>query len=107
MIFNQGDTYELEIPLTTPSGEDLDINDVSIVEFTFDNIRKLYGEGGDVTYDNDLKLFRVPLSQQETFSLPENEIIKYKARVKFTDNHVDSTCVYNGYVEESLSKEVL
>lgn len=106
MIFQEGNTYALEIPLTI-DGEDIDINDVSIVEFMFEDIRKIYGDGGDVTYDNDLKCFIVPLSQKETFALTENSIIKYQARVKFTDNSVNGTCVYNGFVSESLSKEVL
>lgn len=114
MIFQEGNTYSLEIPLTI-DGEDIDINDISLVEFMFENIRKIYGTymedqeqiTGDVTYDSDLKCFIVPLSQEETFSLSENNIIKYQARIKFTDNSVEGTCVYNGFVQESLSKEVL
>jgi hypothetical protein len=114
MIFQEGNTYVLQIPLTV-NGEDIDINNVSIVEFMFENIRKIYGtyiEGneeiaGDVTYNSEEKCFEVPLSQEETFSLTENGIIKYQARVKFTDNSVSGTCVYNGYVSESISKEVL
>ena len=106
MIFQQGNTYILDIPLTI-NGEDIDINDISLVEFMFENIRKTYGDEGDVTYDTDEKCFKVPLSQEETFALTENNIIKYQARVKFTDNSVNGTCIYNGYVQESLSKEVL
>ena len=114
MIFQEGNTYVLEIPLTV-NGEDIDINDVSVVEFMFENIRKIYGtytennvqKTGDVTYDTDEKCFKVPLSQEETFSLMENGIIEYQARVKFTDISVESSCIYNGYVQKSLSKEVL
>lgn len=106
MIFQKGNTYILQIPLTK-NGEDIDINDVSIVEFMFENIRKTYGDEGDVTYNSEDKCFEVPLSQEETFSLTENSVIKYQARVKFTDNSVSGTCVYNGFVQESLSKEVL
>ena len=114
MIFQEGDTYVLQIPLTE-NGEDININNVSLVEFMFDNIRKIYGTyikgqqtiTGDVTYNSEEKCFEVPLSQEETFLLKENNIIKYQARVKFTDNSVKSTCVYNGYVSESISKEVL
>lgn len=114
MIFQEGNTYVLQIPLTV-NDEDIDINDVSLVEFMFEDIRKIYGtyeedgttKTGDVTYNSDEKCFEVPLSQEETFSLSENNIIKYQARVKFTDNSVNGTCVYNGYVAESISKEVL
>lgn len=114
MIFQEGNTYILQIPLTV-NGEDIDITEVSVVEFMFENIRKMYGTytenddqiTGDVTYNNEEKCFEVPLSQEETFSLTENGIIKYQARVKFTDNSVSGTCVYNGYVAESISKKVL
>lgn len=114
MIFQEGNTYILEVPLTV-NGEDIDIEDVSLVEFMFEDVRKIYGEyvvgsetiTGDVTYDSDEKCFKIPLTQEETFSLSENNIIKYQARVKFTDNSVSGSCVYNGYVAESISKEVL
>ena len=106
MIFQEGNTYFLQVPLTV-NGDDLDINDVILVEFMFENIRKIYGDGGDVTYNYDEKYFEVPLSQEETFSLTENGIINYQARVKFTDNSVGGTCIYSGYVAPSISKEVL
>lgn len=114
MIFQEGNTYNLEIPLTI-NDEEIDINDISLVEFMFENIRKIYGtyteneetKTGDVTYDSALKCFIVPLSQEETFSLTSRDIIKYQARIKFTDNSVEGTCIYNGFVQESLSKEVL
>ena len=114
MIFQEGNTYVLEIPLTF--GEDeLDINEVSLVEFMFNDIRKIYGtyyEGqteinGDVTYDNNDKCFKVPLNQEETFSLNIDNIIKYQARVKFNDASVLGTEIYTGFLQESLSKEVL
>ena len=114
MIISEGNTYILQVPLTV-NGEDIDIDKVNLVEFMFEDIRKIYGtylEGqesitGDVTYNTSEKCFEVPLSQQETFALTENGIIKYQARVKFTDNSVNGTCIYKGYVAESISKEVL
>lgn len=106
MMFQEGNTYSLEIPLTL-GGEELNINDVSLVEFMFEDIRKVYGEDADVTYDNNKKCFIVPLTQEETFELSENNIIKYQARVKFTDDTVMGTTIYNGFVQESVSKEVL
>lgn len=109
MIFQKGNNYELEIPLTLDNDE-LDINNVELVEFMFNDIRKIYGEyeenkTGDVTYDTTKKCFIVPLTQQETFSL--NNMIEYQARVKFTDDKVMATDIYRGYIKESISKEVL
>ena len=114
MIFQEGNTYILQVPLTV-NGEDIDIDEVSLVEFMFNDIRKIYGSyekgqetiTGDVTYNAEEKCFEVPLSQQETFTLRENDIIRYQARVKFTDNSVNGTCIYSGYIAESISKEVL
>lgn len=106
MIFQEGNTYILEIPLTL-DGDDININDISKVEFMFNDIRKTYGEDEDVTYDTNEKCFKVPLSQEETFSLQGNKSIQYQARVKFTDDSVMGTCIYSGYIQESLSKEVL
>lgn len=108
MIIGEGNTYNLEIPLTK-DGEAIDINEVSIVEFMFDDIRKYYGtiDGleGTVTYDGEK--FIVPLSQQDTFQLNGEDTIKYQARVKFTDDQVQSTKIYTGYITDSISKEVL
>lgn len=110
MIISEGNTYKLEIPLTK-NGEDIDINEVSIVEFMFNDLRKYYGtiDGvtGDVTYDNNEKQFIVPLSQEETFNLKGNSHIKYQARVKFTNDEVQNTRIYTGYITEAISQEVL
>lgn len=106
MIFQEGNTYILEIPLTL-GGDYININDISKVEFMFNNIRKTYGEDEDVTYDTNEKCFKVPLSQEETFSLQSNHTMRYQARVKFTDDSIMGTNIYKGYIQESLSKEVL
>ena len=115
MIFQEGNTYVLQIPLTI-NDEDINIDEVSLVEFMFEDIRKIYGTyindvneevTGDVTYDYDEKCFEVKLSQEETFDLRGNNTIKYQARVKFTDNSVSGTNIYNGYLTESISKKVL
>ena len=62
---------------------------------------------GDVTYDGDEHKFNVPLTQEETFSLMGEAIIEYQARVKFNDGSVNGTVIQEGFVQRSLSKEVL
>lgn len=108
MIIGEGNTYNLEIPLTK-DGEAIDISEVSIVEFMFDNIRKYYGtidgEVGTVTYDGEK--FIVPLTQEDTFELGGNKKINYQARVKFTNEEVKNTKEYVGYITPTISKEVL
>lgn len=108
MIISEGNTYNLEIPITV-DGNPIDINTVSIVEFMFDDIRKYYGtiDGleGTVTYDGEK--FIVPLTQEDTFHLNGEQSIKYQARVKFNNEEVQNTKIYTGYITDSLSKEVL
>ena len=114
MIFQEGNTYLLEIPLTI-DGEPIDTTEISLVEFMFDNIRKIYGtytennteKTGDVTYDSETNCFNIPLSQEETFALKDNSIVRYQARIKFTDGSVNATNIQEGFIEESLSKKVL
>lgn len=107
MLFQEGNTYLLEIPLTV-AGDYIDIENVSKVEFMFNDIRKVYdGVSEDVTYNTSKKQFEVKLSQNDTFSLKNKLPIKYQARVKFNDNSVKSTIVYESYMLESISKEVL
>lgn len=112
MILLEGNTYNLRIPITV-NKEPLDINDVSIVEFTFENISKYYGtideHEGTVTYDGEQ--FIVPLTQEDTFELQEcfdkADAIRYQARIKFKDDSVSGTKTYKGYIDYSLSKKVL
>lgn len=108
MIISEGNTYNLEIPITV-DGDPIDINTVSIVEFMFDDIRKYYGTinglEGTVTYDGEQ--FIVPLTQEDTFRLNGEQSIKYQARVKYTNEQVDSTKIYTGYITDCISKEVL
>lgn len=114
MILQEGNTYLLEIPLTV-DGDPIEIEEVQLVEFMFDNVRKIYGsyeengetKTGDVTYDGDEHKFNVPLTQEETFSLMGEAIIEYQARVKFNDGSVNGTVIQEGFVQRSLSKEVL
>lgn len=107
MIFQEGNTYLLEIPLTV-AGESIDIDSVSLVEFAFNDIKKLYdGASEEVTYDSSEKCFKVPLSQEETFALKNKLPIRYQARVKFQDGSVKATLIYQSYMLESISKEVL
>lgn len=106
MILTQGSTYKLNVPLTK-DGTNIDIELVDIVEFMFQDIRKLYGSNGDVTYDNENKVFVIPLSQDETFKLSGESQIEYQARIKYKNGEVKATPIQYGYISESLSKEVL
>ena len=110
----EGDTYILKMPITI-NKELVNINDIDIIEFTFENVSKFYGtynDGqqeivGDVTYDDENKLFLIPLSQEETFSLANNSYIAYEGRIKFKDGKVKSSKTYVGTLCPTISKKVL
>lgn len=103
MNFLQGDTYNLPVSLSDKDGL-LDVSLISEVEFMFGNIRKLYPN--DVTYDEVKGVFYIPLSQQETFSMINNEI-ECQARVKFNGGSVKGTRIIKMRVMDSISKAVL
>ena len=106
MILTQGSTYKLIFPLTK-DGTNIDIELVDIVEFMFQDVRKLYGSDGDVTYDKENNAFVIPLSQKETFELSQDTRISYQARIKNKTGEVKATPIQYGYISESLSKKVL
>ena len=82
----QGDAYALPVAITLDNST-IDIADIDTVEFQLgEGIRKLYP--GDVTYDPADLYFYVPLTQDETFSLPADEAVQLDVRVKFTGGDV-------------------
>ena len=84
MILKKGNTYQLKGKI-----KGLDISEISKIVFQFNNVEKVYGEGGEVTYQDEI--FTIPLSQEETLSL-ENEV-EYEVAVKFNDNQVKRSVV--------------
>lgn len=105
-IIKQGDAYgiPLEIKLNDAS---LTADDVEVVEvFVGEGIRKLYP--GEITYSAALGSFIVPVTQAETFTLPEGETVRVDVRVQFPGGMVlgviDELKVR---VADAISEEVL
>lgn len=105
MALRKGDGYSLSI-LIRIDGAILGTSGVSLIEFMFDDIRKVYGGSSTdgITFDTDH--FIIPFTQEETFSL-DTKTIQYQARVKFTTGEVKGTTIKTINIYESLSKEVL
>lgn len=99
----KGNTYQLNVILTDDFGDLLEIDQVSVVEFIFGPVRKLYPE--DVEYQHESGTFIVSLTQEDTFKMDRS--IPYQARVKFADGAVIATNIYYDSVFDSLSREVL
>lgn len=81
----QGDAVSVPVEIEL-NNEDLDIAEIEEVEFYLGGFRKVYP--GDVTYDTTNKLFYIPVTQEESFSWPENTSITVDARVKFKGGNV-------------------
>ena len=106
VVIKQGDAYgiALEIQLNGTTLSDADVEKVEV--FVGDGIRKLYP--GQITYVNELGCFSVPVTQEETFTLPENERIRVDVRVQFPGGMVLGVIdTLKVKVADAISEEVL
>ena len=97
----QGDAYDLAFSIDADD-EPLDISTIESVEVTLPRINKLYPD--EIAYSNGF--FYLPLSQKETFWLPER--CPMQIRVKFKGSgHVIGSDEQIIDVHRSMSKRVL
>lgn len=80
----QGDALALPVLLTL-NGEPVKAEDVEAVRFSVGGIFKAFP--GDVTFDDATGRFHLPLSQEDTFSLPQGST-RIIIRPKFKNNSV-------------------
>ena len=91
-VIKQGDAFQMPIKIfmqDAATGETIQpmIGDVEKVEVCIgDSIRKLYPDG--ITYDASSGCFCVPLAQEDTFSLPEDDTVELDLRVRFVGGGV-------------------
>jgi len=81
-IIKQGDAYSLRVPLTLNDERvtESDLEVIHCVEFMLGNsVRKVWPDVG--SFDDDM--FLVPLEQEDTFSLPEDDKVEFDVRVHF------------------------
>ena len=106
VVIKQGDAYgiPLEIQLNGETLSDADVEKVEV--FVGDGIRKLYP--GQITYSPEISCFVVPVTQEETFTLPENERIRVDVRVQFPGGMVLGVSdELKAKVADAISEEVL
>ena len=87
MAILQGSSYRFPVVIRSPKGEVITADMVQRASFTFADVTKLYGDGGEVYFDYDAGAWIVPLSEEETFAL--RGVIKWQARFLFVDGSVD------------------
>lgn len=100
----QGDQYSIPVYITV-EGVNLDLTRVCEVEITLHNITKKYPD--EVIYDNSLGAFLMPITQNESFSLPTKKRLYAQSRIYYNDGTIFSTDPIDFFIGKSLSKEEL
>ena len=102
----QGNQFYLEIQITDEEDNLIDISSVSKIQFTIGSLTKYYdSESDEVTYDEENQVFKIWLTEQETFAF--NNLEKLEARVLFKNDVIQGTAIEEEYIFNSLSKEEL
>ena len=101
-----GNQFYLQIQLEDEKDNILDISSVKKVQFTIDDLIKIYdGETENVTYDETNNCFKIWLTEDETFKFPS--MVKMEARILFKNDTIGGTYIEQYQWEDSLKKEVL
>lgn len=106
----QGNQFYLEFQIEDENNNLLDIASVLKVQFVIDKLIKTYdGSSKDVLYDDEKKIFKVWITEKETFNF--NESIKMDARILFKGENnyrpIGGTYIESDYWHDSLKKEAL
>ena len=103
MAILQGSSYRLPVEIKGLNGKVISADMVQKASFTFADVTKLYGEGGDVYFE--CGVWVVPLSEEETFAL--RGVIKWQARFLFIDGSVGGTVPKSESVFGSIDRTKL
>ena len=101
----QGNTYLLPIQVLDSKGNIITADRVEKGEFTLGDISKMYEENGDVLFNEEVKAFILPLTEEETFKLSGN--ILYQGRLLLKDGSVSGSVPKYDYVHKSISTTIL
>ena len=102
MAILQGSGYELPIRITDSEGNVIGDADVVAGSFTFGELIKEYGEGGEVYYDKAQESWILPLSEAETFAMMGT--VEWQARFLFKSGLPDGTVPKREDVYSSINK---
>lgn len=102
----QGNQFYLDIQISDESDEILDVLSVEKIQFNFGDITKIYdGNNLDVTYDEQAQIFKVYLTEQDTFTI--QNVVKVDCRVLFKNKIIEGSYVYTLNVYDSVKEELL
>lgn len=102
MAILQGSGYELPIRITDSEGRVITDADVVAGSFTFGELEKEYGEGGEVYFDAEQESWILPLSEEETFEM--RGTVEWQARFLFVNGLPDGTKPKSENVYASINK---
>ena len=98
-----GNQFYLEFHLEDENGDLLDIRSVSKVQFSIDNLVKTYdGTNEEVSYDDVNNVFKVWLTEDETFKFGTR--VKVDARILFKNNTINGAKIQQYGWYDTLKK---
>ena len=98
-----GNQFYLEFQLEDENGDLLDIRSVSKVQFSIDNLVKTYdGINEEVSYDDVNNVFKVWLTEDETFKFGTR--VKVDARILFKNNTINGAKIQQYGWYDTLKK---
>lgn len=98
----EGDSWPLRFGITV-NGEPIEVQTVELIEFTVDELTKIYP--AEVNYSERYQAFIFPLTQAETQKFSGE--VKAQGRVKFSSGEVVGVDFGRIKVSRSLSKAVI
>lgn len=103
----EGNQFYLELQICDENNELLDINTVQKIQFNIGNLTKIYdGTNEDIIYDDENKIFKIWLTEEETFKF--KDMVNIEARILFKDNNaIGGTYIENIYWYDTIAKEKL
>ena len=110
IITKQGNQFYLEFQIEDENEQLLDITSILKVQFVIGNLVKTYdGISNEVLYDNVNKIFKVWVTEEETFEFDKQ--VKMDERILFKGEEyykpIGGTYIETNYLYDSLKKEKL
>lgn len=102
----QGNQFYLDFQIVDENDNLLDINSILKIQFTIGNLTKEYdGINENVIYNNEQKIFKIWLTEEETFKF--DDMINVEARILFKGdkNTIGGTYIEQIYWYDTITKE--
>lgn len=102
----EGNQFYLDFQIVDENDNLLDINSILKIQFTIGNLTKEYdGINENVIYNSEQKIFKVWLTEDETFKF--DDMVNVEARILFKGdkNTIGGTYIEQIYWYDTITKE--